>query len=56
MQRKRFSEEQSIRIFQAAEMPGNVRDVWRQHNIAEQTWYRWRRQFGGLDVIELPSG
>jgi putative transposase len=52
MQRKRFSEEQIIRISQEAEALGNVRDVCRQHNIAEQTLYRWRRQFGGMEVAE----
>ena len=50
MQRKRFSEEQIIRILQEVEALGNVRDVCRQHNIAEQTLYRWRRQFGGMEV------
>jgi transposase-like protein len=39
-----------IRILQEAEALGNVRDVCRQHNIAEQTLYRWRRQFSGMDV------
>jgi putative transposase len=52
MQRKRFSEEQIIRILHEAETLDNVREVCRQHNIAEQTLYRWRRQFGGMDVSE----
>jgi putative transposase len=51
-QRKRFTEEQIIRILHDAEVVGNVRDVCRQHNIAEQTLYLWRRQFGGMDVAE----
>jgi putative transposase len=52
MQRKRFTEEQIIRILHDAEVVGNVRDVCRQHNIAERTLHRWRRQFGGTDVTE----
>jgi putative transposase len=47
MQGKRFSEEQMIRSLHDAETSGNVRDVCRQHNIAEQTLYRWQRQWGG---------
>jgi putative transposase len=30
----------------------NVCEVYRQHKIAAQTVYRWRRQFGGLEVSE----
>ena len=52
MQRKRFTAEQIIRILHDAEVAGNVRDVCRQHNIAEQTLYRWRRQFGGMEVSD----
>jgi len=52
MQGKRFSEEQIIRILHEAETLDNVREVCRQHNIAEQTLYRWRRQFGGIEVSE----
>ena len=52
MKGKRFSEEQMIRILHDAEALGNVRDVCRQHNIAEQTLYRWRRQLGGMEVSD----
>src|SRR5919197_6626894 len=52
MQGTRFAEEQIIRILHDAEATGNVRDVCRQHHIAEQTLYRWRRQFGGMEVSE----
>jgi putative transposase len=26
--------------------------VCREHNITEQTFYRWRRKYGGLEVSE----
>jgi putative transposase len=52
MKRARFSEEQIIGILQAAEAAGNIRSVCREHNITEQTFYRWRRKYGGMDVSE----
>ena len=53
MKRKRFSEEQIIRILKEGEAVGNVREVFRQHNISEQTYYRWRNKYGGMDVAEI---
>lgn len=52
MKRARFSEEQIIGILKAAEAAGNIRAVCREHNITEQTFYRWRNKYGGMDVAE----
>ena len=51
--KKRHSEEQIIRILREAERNDtSVREVCRQHNITEQTLYRWRNKHGGMDVAD----
>ena len=52
MKRARFSEEQIIGILKAAEAGKSIRDCCKEHNITEQTFYRWRRKFGGMEVSE----
>jgi putative transposase len=52
MKRARFTEEQIIGILKAAEAAGNIREVVREDNITEQTFYRWRRKYGGMEVSE----
>lgn len=52
MKRKRFSEEHIIRILKEGDAVGNVREVCRQHNISEQTFYRWRNKYGGMEVSD----
>ncbi len=52
MKRSRFSEEQIIGILKEAEGSESIRGVCARHNITEQTFFRWRRKFGGMDVAE----
>ena len=50
--KKRFTEEQIVRILQEAEGGMSTRDVCRKHGIAEQTFYRWKTKYGGMDVSD----
>ena len=52
MKRARLTEEQIIGILKASEAAGSIRSVCSEHNITEQTFYRWRRKYGGMEVSE----
>ena len=52
MKGKRFKEEQIIRLLQEAESGLAVADVCRKHNCSEQSFYRWKAKFGGMQVSE----
>ena len=41
--KKRFSEEQIIGILRQHEKGMKVTGINRQHNISEQTFYRWKK-------------
>ena len=54
MGRKRFTAEQIIRKLREAEVLSAkgepVRAICRHLGITDQTYYRWRREYGGLRV------
>ncbi len=52
MKRKRFSEGQIITILQEHAAGMKVKDIVRQHGISEQTFYRWKSKYGGMDVSD----
>jgi len=54
MGRKRFTSEQIITLLREAEVllsqGAQVAAVWRKLEISEQTYYRWRKEYGGMRV------
>jgi len=49
----RYKEEQIIRILKEVETGISVVEVCRKYGVAEQTVYRWRSKYGGLETSEL---
>ena len=50
--RNRFSEEQIIKILNEGEAGQVIREVCRAHGISEQTYFRWRKKYGGMGITE----
>jgi len=50
--KKRFSEEQIIKILQEAEAGTKVKELCRKHGISDATYYNWKSKFGGMTVSE----
>ena len=52
MKRKRYSEEQIISILKEHEAGASVPDLSRRYGIVENTIYRWRSKYGGMEVSD----
>ena len=53
MQKNQFTDEQIVAILQQAEKgEQTIAQVCRQHNVSENSFYRWRSRFGGMSSNE----
>jgi putative transposase len=52
MKKSRFSEEQIVGVLQEWDTGAKVVDLVRRHGVTEQTLYRWKKKYGGLQVNE----
>ena len=50
--KRRFSEEQIIGILREQEAGGMVKEIARRHGISEQSFYRWKAKYGGMEVSD----
>ena len=51
MKGKRYTTEEKNRILREADGTGRkIQDVCRERQISEQTFHRWKREFGMLEV------
>lgn len=53
MKSGQFTDEQIVSILRQAETgTKTIRDLCRDHNVTETTFYRWRKRFGSMDAGE----
>ena len=52
MRQSRFTEEQIIAILAEQELGLKTAEVCRKHGISQNTFYKWKAKYGGLDVSD----
>lgn len=50
--KSQYTEEQIIRALKEVDAGAKASDVCRRIGISEQTFYRWKSKYGGMDVSD----
>jgi len=53
MRKSKFSEHQIIAILKAVEAGRTVKDVCREHEISDATYYQWKSKYGGMQASDI---
>jgi putative transposase len=53
MKRSKFTDEQILKIVREGEARRKVADLCRTKGITEQTYYRWKAKYGGMELSEM---
>lgn len=53
MKRSKFTDEQILAIVKEGEAGRKVSDLSRAYGITEQTYYRWKAKYGGMELSEM---
>jgi putative transposase len=52
MKKSRYKEEQIIAVLKEVDAGAKVQDVVRRLGVSEQTYYRWKAKYGGMEVSD----
>ena len=53
MKRSRFTDEQIVAVLHEWDAGAKVADLVRRHAVTEQTLYRWKKKYGGMQTGDV---
>ena len=53
MRKSKYSEHQIIAILKAVEAGRTVKEVCREHEISDATYYQWKSKYGGMQASDI---
>ena len=53
MRKSKYSEHQIIAILKAVEAGRTVKDVCREQELSEATYYKWKAKYGGMEAADI---
>lgn len=53
MARKRWKTEEIVAILREGDRGVSTQELCRKHGMTDQTYYRWKKQYGGVEMKEV---
>jgi putative transposase len=53
MKRKRYKDEQIIQVLKESEAGAKAADLCRKYGMSEQSFYKWKSRYSGMDISML---
>ena len=53
MRKSEFSELQIVSVLKAVDAGRTIKDVCREHEISEATYYQWKSKYSGMEAADI---